>query len=109
MNIKTFVCVMGLLFLVAGIAKLMQQYNRKKRCTAKAKGYVSFIPFEAPSETSKKLLEIMGDISKNATRGKKGFAISEAYSEVITYSIDGVEYVTHTGHRSNNTDNLTIQ
>ena len=111
MNIKTFVCVMGLLFLVAGIAKLVQQYKRKKRCTAQVKGYISFVPFEAKSEKERKLFKfakVIGDISQKSARGKKGFSISEAYSEIITYSIDGVEHVTHTGHRSNNTNNYSV-
>jgi len=101
---------MGLFFLVAGIAKLVQQYNWKKLCTAQVKGYISFDPFEAKSEKERKFIEfveVIGDISQKSAYGKKGFSISEAYSEIITYSIDGVEHVTHTGHRSNNTNNYS--
>ena len=103
MVIKTIFCLLGLIALATGIFTFVKHYNLRKHCTAQVKGYVSFVPFEARSEKEGQLLNFVGDISKKVARGKGGFATSEAYSEVITYSIHGVEHVTPTGHVSNDT------
>jgi len=103
MMVKMVFGILGLIALVAGVSKLAQQYNLRKHCTAQIKGYVSFIPFEAPSETGRQLANFINALSKKDTQGKSGFTTENAYSEVITYSIDGVEHVTLTGHVSNDT------
>ena len=108
MGIKIFCCLIGLIALVAGICKLVQQYKLKKRCSARVKGHISFVPFEAPSEAQKKLIDFVGDINNKITRGKKGVAASEVYSEVITYSIDDVQHVTSTGHISSDTRKFSL-
>ena len=100
---KTIFCLLGLIALAIGIFSLVKQYNLRKHCTAQVKGYVSFIPFEAPSETERQVVDFIGGMVKKATQGEGGFSTSEAYSEVITYSIDGVEHVTPTGHVSTDT------
>ena len=103
MMVKMVFGILGLIALVAGVSKLVQQYNLRRHCTAQVKGHVSFIPFEAPSEAGRKLVGFVSMLSKKATQGKSGFTTEDAYSEVITYSIDGVEHVTLTGHVSNDT------
>ena len=100
---KTIFCLLGLVASVAGVFTLVKQYSLRKHCTAQVKGYVSFIPFKASSEKEAQVFEFMSKISKKITRVKSELTIRDAYSEVITYSIDGVEHVTPTGHVSEDT------
>ena len=96
-------CSLGLAALVAGICTFVRQYTLKKRCTTQVRGTLRFIPFEDHSETGSRLRAFVLEASRKIMREEHGPATCEAYSEILTYSLDGTEYAMPIGHVTSDT------
>jgi len=85
-------CLTGVLLMSLGMVRLVKRFLLKRACTVQVKARLSFLPCK-PGSKEQKSLKLLAQLQPQTMP-------REAYYEVVTYQVLGVDRVVPTGHLS---------